>query len=68
MKDNRTVAPASDGKAQKDEALPKAPATQRTAERQVQSGPGKPPRPSPDAEGGQPVDEMDLDGDGARRV
>ena len=24
------------------------------------------PRRSPDAEGGQPVDELDLDGDGAR--
>jgi hypothetical protein len=68
MKDNPPVATANDGKAQKDDAPTKEPAKDRAAERQGEPGPGNSLRQSPDAEGGQPVDELDLDGDGARRT
>ena len=65
MKDKLPVAPAGESNAQKD------PAGERSGDKPTpdarRSGP-KTRGPSPDAEGGQPVDEMDLDGDGARRV
>jgi hypothetical protein len=65
MKDKPPVAPASEGDAQK------GPADERSGEKPptaVRRSDPKRSAPSPDAEGGQPVDEMDLDGDGARRV
>ena len=66
MKDNVTTTPVSEGSAQKVDTPPKARAQQRSLN-QHSTTQRKSPRPSPDAEGGQPVNELDLDGDGARR-
>jgi len=65
MKDKPPTAPASEGNAQRGSAGKRSGETPTTDTRR--SNPRK-REPSPDAEGGQPVDEMDLDGDGARRV
>ena len=65
MKDKPPVAPASEGNAQEGSADERSGEKPPTA---VRRSDPKRSAPSPDAEGGQPVDEMDLDGDGARRV
>jgi len=65
MKDKLPVAPAGEANAQKDPAGERRDEKPTTGDRRPDP---KTRGPSPDAEGGQPVDEMDLDGDGARRV
>ncbi len=58
---------SEEAKVEFDGSLTKAQASKRIEELQSMTGRGSSSRQSPDAEGGQPVDELDLDGDGARR-
>jgi len=68
MKDESTVGAADQSKPRKEDAPKNAPGTQEITGPVAKPGQDEPPpRRSPDAEGGQPVDELDLDGDGARR-